>query len=46
MTNFDSMFDCPKAAIKTIKRLMAMQASCDRHYERAGELHDCGTCWA
>ena len=46
MTNFDEMFGCPKAAIKTIKRLMAMQSSCDRHYERTGELHDCGTCWA
>lgn len=45
MTNFESMFWCPEAAIKTIRRLMAVQASCERHYERTGELHDCGTCW-
>lgn len=46
MTNFESMFWCPEAAIKTIRHLMAVQASCDRHYDRTGELHDCGTCWA
>lgn len=46
MTNFEEMFGCPKAAIKTIRRVIYVQASCDRHYERMGELHDCGKCWA
>lgn len=46
MTNFEEMFWCPKAAIKTIRQVIGMQASCDRHCERTGELHDCGICWA
>ena len=46
MTNLDSMFGCPKAAIKTITHVIEVQASCELHYEHRGEPRDCGTCLA